>query len=251
MDRANRNRLKQRLQEKKFDATFRHGMGISVFQQNASPFNSTRLAGQYAMHLPVSRQWILSAGGSLSYIFTQFSSEDLLIENVADPVYERYLGGDYNFNYLGFSGGMSLYSERFIMSYAFQNLYVNHGDDTSQDFFQTYESQLHHLSMFYTAEVNAEMQLQLGVNASIGSLANDRTQGSLKAIYKERLGISTAYDSNDILIPGVFAFISRNFRVNYLADIPLESSIGENQISHEISLQFLIKPGASPTPYFY
>lgn len=251
LDRANRNKLRRRLQTTKFEADFHHGAGIMILRQEASPFGSNKVSGQYALHIPLSANWIMSAGLSVGFINSSFSSDKVLIEDSADPIYIKYSTGGANFNYLTLTNGFSFYSEKTIVSYAFQNMLVQDAGEGGIDFFDTYESKVHHMSLFHTTEFNPELIAQFGIYSRLGSRSQNQALLSSKFIYQHKFGFSTAFSFNNILIPGISLFVNDGLRANYLVDIPLNNDISENKLGHEISLQFLIKQKAAPTPYFY
>ena len=250
LDLKEREKLRKKLKKQSFEAAFKHGIGTYALLESTGPFVANTFGLNYAIHLPVSKSWMLAFGGGLRFSNSGLDISKLDFHDPTEPLLEEYGNNNIRHKNLSLTNGIALYTHQFIFSYGIQNALKIIDKQKTSELFDAVSYTRHNFSVFSKIYVEQDWIWQNGL--SFGNQLNDSFETVLtsRIIYKEAFSVGGTYDFENRFSLNCFGMVSDFLRVNYIINLPTYSSLQQNAI-HEISLNFLISRGSSPSPYFY
>lgn len=226
----------------------KHALGGQLIADQYGAFRRMSFNANYALHLPVSKNYNLSFGVKAGLSNNTFLQDKAVVLNTLDP-YQTYAGGDTEYDdfvasqsskmILDIGAGLYLYSNKMFFGIAADNLskdFVEFGSGTAN-----FNTQMHfNATGGVKIKLNENLTLTPAVLAKFMMPAPPSIEGSLQLEYKEWLWMGVSYRHTDAVVPMVGLNISEKFKFGYSYDYSVSRF---NQVSsggHEVVLGLML-----------
>lgn len=224
----------------------KHAVGGQLIADQYGAFKRMSVAGTYAIHLPVSRNFNLAFGTRIGLSNNTFLKDKAQVLNVvdatqgySDPTYDGFIANSSSINMLGIDAGFYLYSRNSFFGVSADQLtkdMVSFGSGTAN-----FNSQMHFKA---TAGVkfplNENLSLTPAILVKYMTPAPISIEGSLQLEYKEWLWAGVSYRHTDAIIGMVGLNISKMFKFGYSYDFSLSRFNDFSGGGHEIVLGIML-----------
>lgn len=224
----------------------KHAVGGQLIADQYGAFKRMSVAGTYAIHLPVSKNFNLAFGTRIGLSNNTFLKDKAQVLNVvdatqgySDPTYDGFIANSSSINMLGIDAGFYLYSRNSFFGVSADQLtkdMVSFGSGTAN-----FNSQMHFKA---TAGVKFPLNQNLSLTPAIlvkyMAPAPVSIEGSLQLEYKEWLWAGVSYRHTDAIIGMVGLNISKMFKFGYSYDFSLSRFNDFSGGGHEIVLGIML-----------
>jgi len=224
----------------------KHAVGGQLIADQYGAFKRMSVAGTYAIHLPVSKNFNLSFGTRIGLSNNTFMKDKAQVLNVvdatqgySDPTYDGFIANQSSIHMLDIDAGFYLYSKNSFFGVSADQLtkdMVSFGSGTAN-----FNSQMHFKA---TAGVKFPLNQNLTLTPAIllkyMSPAPISIEGSLQLEYKEWLWAGVSYRHTDAIVGMVGLNISDMFKIGYSYDFSLSRFNDFSGGSHEIVLGIML-----------
>lgn len=221
---------------------FKHAVGGQLVADEYGAFRKFQLAGTYALHLPITKEYNLSFGAKLGIENNAFLQERAVVANsttVIDNTYSSFTSNNGNVNVMNLGAGFYFYSEKLFLGVAADQLtknLVKFGSGTAN-----FEPKIHFnitggikLPLVESVTITPAFLIKY-MNPSKPSI-----EGSLQFEYKEWLWFTTSYRHKDAVIAMVGMNISNRFKFAYSYDFSINQFRNYSSGGHEIILGLML-----------
>ena len=226
----------------------KHAVGGQLIADQYGAFRNLQLAGTYALHLPVSRNWNLSFGTRLGLSNHTFLSEKAEVlysvsqqaYGAVDNTYNSFASNSSSKFILDLGAGFYLYSKSAFIGIAADQLtkdFVEFGSGTAN-----FNNQIHfNATAGVKIPVNDNLTLTPALLFKMMSPAPATVEGTIQAEYKEWLWAGVSYRHKDAVVGMVGLNISERFKFGYSYDYSLSRFNGLTSGGHEIVLGIMLR----------
>lgn len=226
----------------------KHALGGQFLADQYGAFRRISLAGTYAIHLPVTKNYNLSFGTKLGMSNNAFLRDKAVVLNNTDP-YAAYAGGDQEYDayvadqsnkyIMDIGAGLYFYNNKSFFGFAAENLskdFVEFGSGTAN-----FNTQIHFIGTAgYKIPLNTNFSLMPAIAVKYMNPAPVSFEGSLQLEYKEWLWCAASYRHTDAIV-GMFGLnISEKYKFGYSYDFSLSRLQKINSGGHELVLGIML-----------
>lgn len=227
----------------------KHAVGGQLLADQYGAFRRLNIAGVYAIHIPVSRNYNLSFGTRLGLSNNSFLQDKAVVLNTLDP-FTTYAGGDAEYDQfianqsnryiMDIGAGLYFYSNKMFVGVSADHLskdLVNFGSGTAN-----FNTQIHfNMTAGVKIPVSEDISITPAVLVKNMRPAPFSIEGSLMAEYKEWMWFGFSYRNADALI-GMFGLnISRRFKLGYSYDFSVSRMNKVSSGGHEVVLGIMLR----------
>lgn len=224
----------------------KHAWGGQMIADQYGAFRKMQIAGSYALHMPVSRNYNLSFGVRLGLSNNSFLADKAKVLNVMDPSlnYTDYTYSNFSSNQsskyiMDLGSGLYLYSKKSFFGISADQLtknYVQFGSGTAN-----FDNRYHFTATAgYKFDLNQNLTLMPSLLFKFMSPAPASIDGSVQLEYKEWLWGGISYRHQDAIIGMAGLNISRKFKLGYSYDYSIARYTNYSSGGHEIVLGLML-----------
>ena len=227
----------------------KHAVGGQFIADQYGAFRTMEVAGTYALHMPISRNFNLSFGTRLGLSNNTFLADKAQVLNVVDPTqnypadltYNKFIGTNATSNkyIMNLGAGFYLYSNKVFVGISADQLtrdLVEFGSGTAN-----FNNQMHFKA---TAGVKFDLNDNLTMTPALlvkyMNPAPPSIEGSLQLEYKEWLWMGVSYRHTDAVVGMVGLNVSDKFKFGYSYDFSLSRFNAFSSGGHEIVLGLML-----------
>lgn len=232
--------------------SYKLGLGAVIINDKIGPSNTLGLNINIAYHTRVTEEINLSYG--LKTIIAHYKEDyigDQLVD-YGDPYFQDNPGGKF---YLNFGAGVYLSGKNFAIAYSATPLLRNKLKSAFEDevsFYEINNTTSHYLMGFYAFQIKDKIVLKPSVLLKSSNNLKPTIDGSVTAIYNEKLWLGLTYKSNKAMSIYTQVQLTEKFRVGYAFDFGLSKEYSLNAGSHELvcSMDIQLKKKRFVTPRY-
>lgn len=220
---------------------FKHALGFQMIADQYGAFQSTRAAGTYALHLPVTKTYNLSFGARLGLNNNNFLKDKALVKHTdTDIPYQEYIGSQLNKYVMNIGAGLYFYSNKLFVGVSADNLtrdMISFGGGVIN-----FDDKMHF-------NVTAGTKLALTSNVTLTpaflvkymSPSSPMIEASMQIEYLEWLWFGVSYRNTDSFIGMCGLNISKRFKFGYSYDYTTSRLNNYSKGSHELVLGIMLR----------
>lgn len=222
----------------------KHGFDLSLVADRQGAFSSYQIGPSYAYHLPISESTYLSMGIGVNYLNTGFDrNKATVLDPTDDPIYQDYIGGAADNHHVFFNAGLTLYSQKFHLSYGQLQLASAGGQSDNLAIGETY----HNVVGGMNISGYSDFAFAPGFFYSVRETSPNVLQLSGRVYYKENYFVGMTYsDDSAIGLNLGLAFLNQ-YKLSYAYDYPL-SDLDPFGNTNEIIFGIFLKAKGGPKP---
>lgn len=249
LDRKARTKLRRQLQPSSgLTHQPKHGYSFSLIGDEQAAITKYSLSGGYAVHLPVSREMMMSVGVSGLVNSAQFDRNKATVLNPAnDQLYQQYASGDLNKYSYYINTGLSLYSSDFYASYSIVKI-LGAGLGSGQAFGLEGVDTQHNLAGGVYINVGNSFLLSPGILFSYKSQSPFALYVTSKIYYQEKLWLGINFRNRDAFGGSIGFYFSDRYKLSYAYDVPISKPGNAFGSTHEVVFGILLARGSAPKP---
>jgi type IX secretion system PorP/SprF family membrane protein len=224
----------------------KHAWGGQLIADQYGAFRKMQVAGSYALHMPVSRNYNLSFGVRLGLSNNSFLADKAKVLNVIDPslnytdiTYSNFSSNQSSKYIMDLGTGLYLYSNKSFFGISADQLtknYVQFGSGTAN-----FDNRYHFTATAgYKINLNQNLTVMPSLLLKFMSPAPVSVDGSVQLEYKEWLWAGVSYRHKDALVGMVGLNISRKFKFGYSYDYSISRYTNYSSGGHEIVLGLML-----------
>lgn len=218
----------------------KHAVGGQLMVDQYGAFRRLSVAGTYALHLPVSKNYNLSFGTKLGISNNTFLSDKAVtLTPDADQTYQAYTANALNRYIMNLGAGLYFYSNDLFIGLA--------ADDLTKDLVSfgtgspNFNTQMHFYGTAgYKFPISDNLTLMPTVLAKFMSPAPLSIEGNLQLEYKEWLWMGLGYRHTDAAVAMVGLNVSNRFKFGYSFDFNVSRFNQYSAGGHEIVLGLML-----------
>lgn len=225
---------------------FKHAVGGQLIADQYGAFRTMTVAGTYAIHMPVSKNYNLSFGTRLGLTNNTFLREKAQVLNIVDPTlgytdatYDSYSSNNASRWIMDIGAGLYLYSNKTFFGIAADRLtkdMVEFGSGSAN-----FNTQPHfNVTLGHKFPLNENLSLTPAVLAKFMKPAPVSVEGSLQLEYKEWLWLGASYRHKDAVVGMVGLNINNMFKMGYSYDFSLSRFNDFSGGGHELILGIML-----------
>ena len=218
----------------------KHAIGGQVLADQYGAFQKMQFAGTYAIHLPLSKKVNMSFGAKVGLSNNAFiQSRAVVIDPTNDKTYVDYTTNNSRKNILDIGAGLYVYSNRFFIGVAADQLTKN-------------------MVNFGSASANFDPQMYFNATGGIKLKANDNititpafilkymtpapvsVEATLQVEYKEWLWAGVSYRNTDAIVGMVGLNINKKLKFGYSYDYSVSRFNQYSTGGHELVLGIML-----------
>jgi type IX secretion system PorP/SprF family membrane protein len=218
----------------------KHAIGGQVLADQYGAFQKMQFAGTYAIHLPLSKKVNMSFGAKVGLSNNAFiQSRAVVIDPTNDKTYVDYTTNNSRKNILDIGAGLYVYSNRFFIGVAADQLTKN-------------------MVNFGSASANFDPQMYFNATGGIKLKANDNftitpafilkymtpapisLEATLQVEYKEWLWAGVSYRNTDAIVGMVGLNINKKLKFGYSYDYSVSRFNQYSSGGHELVLGIML-----------
>jgi type IX secretion system PorP/SprF family membrane protein len=218
-----------------------HGIGGQFIADQYGAFRKIDLNASYAVHLPLSKDYMLSFGTRVGYSNSAFLQDRAIVKNSAtDLAYTDYLSNGANTNNINIGTGLYLYSKQLFFGVAVDNMtkdYVSFGASHVN-----IDTRMHAtFTGGYKVAVNENLSVTPAFLLKTMYPVPLTVEGTIQFEYKEWVWGGISYRNKDAIILMAGANISQKIKVGYSYDITTSPIKNYSSGSHELVLGIMLR----------
>lgn len=219
----------------------KHVVGGQVVADQYGAFRKMQFSGTYAIHLPISTNFMLSFGTKVGLSNNAFLQDKAIVKNPStDLPYTDYTMNMASQNIMNVGVGMYLYSNRLFLGIAGDQLtrnMVNFGSSTAN-----FDPAMHfNITGGYKINLTDSLTLTPAFLVKYMSPAPPSIEGTLQLEYKDRFWGGFSYRHTESLIIMAGLNISRRFKFGYSYDFSLNRFNDYSTGGHELILGIMLR----------
>ncbi len=217
-----------------------HGIGGLVLRDQFGAFSQTLISGSYAVHVPLSKKWTLSAGLEASVKNFVFDNSQIKLENTTDPALaafytntQQYVNSwEPNVDF-----GLVATNEKLFLAYSteqflegklkFDNANINPNLQRTHQFYGGYKFKL-----------NRNLQLIPNTFVQMTNGSPMSVDLNVKLDYQDRFYVMAGTRLQDAIIVGSGVFINDQIKIGYSYDKTISALKLVSNGSHEFFVGF-------------
>jgi type IX secretion system PorP/SprF family membrane protein len=221
----------------------KHAVGGILLADEYGAYRQLKIAGTYALHIPVAQNYNLSFGVNIGVSNRAFLKDRAQTLNMmtgvgTDPTYDIY-SQETNSNTMDVGAGMYFYSDRLFVGISADQLtrdYVSFGSGTVN-----FDPNMHfYATAGYKIGLNDNLSLMPAVLVKYMGPAPLSIEGSLQFEYKEWLWMGLTYRNQDAIVAMAGLNISRRFKLGYSFDYSVSRFNNYSSGGHELILGIML-----------
>ena len=224
----------------------KHAIGGQLIADQYGAFRRLNVAGTYAVHVPLSKNYNLSFGARLGLSNNSFLSDKAQVLNVVDQslgytdnTYTSFYSNQSNKYIMDLGAGFYLYSKKMFFGVSADHLskdMVEFGSGTAN-----FNTQMHfNATGGVKFPLNENLTLMPAVLVKFMNPAPVSLEGSVLLEYKEWLWMGVSYRHTDAVIGMVGLNISNRFKFGYSYDFSISRFNDYSAGGHEIVLGLML-----------
>lgn len=224
----------------------KHAVGGQLIADQYGAFRTMTVAGTYALHMPISKNYNLSFGTRLGLTNNTFLKDKAQTLNIVDATqgysdltYDQFAANNSSKWIMDLGLGFYLYSQKAFFGISADRLtkdMVEFGSGTAN-----FNTQMHfNATAGYKIPLNENLSLTPALLAKFMSPAPVSVEGSLQLEYKEWLWAGVSYRHKDAIIGMVGLNINEMFKFGYSYDFSLSRFNDFSGGGHEIVLGIML-----------
>lgn len=224
----------------------KHAIGGQLIADQYGAFRRLNVAGTYAVHVPLSKNYNLSFGARLGLSNNSFLSDKAQVLNVVDQslgytdnTYTSFYSNQSNKYIMDLGAGFYLYSKKMFFGVSADHLskdMVEFGSGTAN-----FNTQMHfNATGGVKFPLNENLTLMPAVLVKFMNPAPVSVEGSVQLEYKEWLWMGVSYRHTDAVIGMVGLNISNRFKFGYSYDFSISRFNDYSAGGHEIVLGLML-----------
>jgi type IX secretion system PorP/SprF family membrane protein len=219
----------------------KHAVGGQLVADQYGAFNKIQLAGTYAIHLPLNRNYNLSFGTKLGITNNSFLKERAVaLDANNDKTYVDYNLNQSPLNVMNLGAGLYLYSNKMFLGISGDNFtkdQVRFGKGTAN-----YNPMMHfNFTGGLKMPINKDFTITPAFLVKYMPVVNPIMEGSLQFEYKESIWVSASYRNKDAIVAMFGCNISRRFKFGYSYDFSISKLKSYNSGGHELVLGVMLR----------
>jgi type IX secretion system PorP/SprF family membrane protein len=228
----------------------RHGIGGNIVYDVQGPYEQISGYVNYALHVPLSKKLKMSIGLSGVISNQRIDLEKIILQNPDDDdLYQSLIAAGGKNTYLSINPGVVLYSDRFYLSYAAQNLVQS---AISSDEVLSSESAINHVIMAgYKFPVGQQVKLLPSILISQKDKVSSQWDANMKVMIKERTWVGLSYRTSGTLVFMAGAYINNMFNLSYSYDYVTSELNNYTNGSHELILGLMLFKKDTKAPFLW
>jgi type IX secretion system PorP/SprF family membrane protein len=217
----------------------KHALGGMLLFDQYGAYQQMKIAGTYALHIPVSQNYNLSFGANIGMSNRSFLTERAQTLNMitgigSDPTYDAYAANSNLFT-MDLGAGLYFYSENMFVGVAAEQLtrdFISFGSGTAN-----FDPNMHYnLTAGWKFPISQDMTLMPAVLVKYMTPAPVSIEGSLQLEYKEWLWFGASYRNTDAVVVMAGLNVSDKFKFGYSFDFSVSKFNKHSSGGHEIVL---------------
>lgn len=226
----------------------KHAIGGQVIADQYGAFRDISVAGTYAIHLPVSKDYNISFGAKLGLSNSSFLQEraqvlsqmpDYTGPTVTDATYDNYLANQSSLNFMEIGAGLFFYSDRLYAGISADQLSrnsISFGSGTAN-----FDPQMHfNIMAGYRLNLTDDWTIMPSALVKIMPPAPTSIEGSLQFEYKRWLWFAASYRHNDAVVGMLGCNLSERFKIGYSYDFSITDFNNYSSGGHEVILGLML-----------
>lgn len=226
----------------------KHAIGGQVIADQYGAFRDISVAGTYAIHLPISRDYNMSFGTKLGLSNSSFLQDRAQVlsqmpgyagPSVSDATYDSYIANQSSLNFMEIGAGIFFYSDHLYAGVSADQLSrnaVSFGTGIAN-----FDPQMHFNFMAgYRFELTDEWTLMPSALVKFMAPAPTSLEGSLQFEYKRWLWFAASYRHNDAIIGMLGCNLSERFKLGYSFDFSTTEFNNYSSGGHEVILGLML-----------
>ncbi|MFT5858718.1 MAG: type IX secretion system PorP/SprF family membrane protein [Flavobacteriaceae bacterium] len=217
----------------------KHVVGGRALIESIGPFQKTSVHGSYAIHLPFSKNYNISAGLGIGWSSLGIIQDRVVLFQEDDISYSEFLGNTSSQNILDASAGVTLYSKNLFVGFSSTQVLKNKAvfaDVVTESNFNRH----YYIIAKYNFEMGDLMSLEPSVVGKLVENSPFSADLGIRAIYKKSAWIGLQYRLTNAVTLQVGANIIKNLYVSYGYEHSLGAIRSANNGTHEIQLGFYL-----------
>ncbi|XOV67026.1 MAG: type IX secretion system membrane protein PorP/SprF [Fluviicola sp.] len=226
----------------------KHALGGQVIADQYGAFRDISVAGTYAIHLPVSRDYNMSFGAKLGLSNSMFLQERAQVLSqmqgysgpvVSDATYDNYLANQSSLNFMEIGAGLFFYADHMYFGVSADQLSrnaISFGQGTAN-----FDPQMHfNILGGYRFDLTNEWTIMPSAMVKFMPPAPTSIEGSLQFEYKRWLWFGASYRHNDAVVGMLGANLSDRFKLGYSFDFSITEFNNYSSGGHEVILGLML-----------
>lgn len=228
----------------------RHGLGGNIIFDVQGPYEQIAGYLNYALHLPISVKSKLSLGVAAKISNHRIDFEKLILQNPDnDNFYQSLIAAGGRSTFLSFIPGLSIYGDRYYISYAAKNL-VNtalSSDEALND-----GTNIEHVIMAgYKILLGSQVHLLPSVLMTQSDEISNLWDANIKVLIKERTWAGLSYRNRGALVFMAGIYLNNIFNLSYSYDYVTSELNNYTNGSHEIILGLMLFKKDTKAPFLW
>lgn len=217
----------------------KHAIGGMVLADQYGAYRQLKIAGTYALHMPLTEKVNLSLGVNVGFSNRAFLSDkaqtlNLLTGVGSDNTYADYASRGDN-NTIDIGSGLYLYGDKFFVGVAAEQLtrdFISFGSNPAN-----FDPNTHIMATAgYKFAISENLTLMPAILAKYMNPAPLSIEGTLQLEYKEWLWFGVSYRNTDAIVAMAGLNISKRFKFGYSFDYNVSKFNQHSAGGHEIVL---------------
>ncbi len=226
----------------------KHAIGGQVIADQYGAFRDISVAGTYAIHLPVTRDYNMSFGAKLGLSNSMFLQERAQVLSqmqgytgpvVSDATYDNYVANQSSLNFMEIGAGLFFYADHMYVGVSADQLSrnaISFGQGTAN-----FDPQMHfNFLAGYRFDLTDEWTLMPSAMVKLMAPAPTSIEGSLQFEYKRWLWFAASYRHNDAIVGMLGANLSDRFKLGYSFDFSITEFNNYSSGGHEVILGLML-----------
>jgi len=220
---------------------FKHAVGGIAVMDSYGAFETIYLAGTYAIHLPVTKEYNLSFGTKIGISNNALLPERAkVLSGTVDNEYQSYFANGNTRNIMDIGVGLYFYSKNLFVGIASDHLtkdFVNFGHSDSY-----FERKMHfNLTAGYKFNLTQNWTITPATLIKYMRPAPISFELTLLSEYKEFIWFGMSYRNKDAVV-GMFGFnVNRKFKIGYSFDYSVSRFNKFSSGGHELTLGLMLR----------
>ncbi|GAB5416493.1 MAG: type IX secretion system membrane protein PorP/SprF [Crocinitomicaceae bacterium] len=226
----------------------KHAIGGQVIADQYGAFRDVSVAGTYAIHLPVTRDYNISFGAKLGLSNSMFLQDRAQVLSqtpgytgpvVTDATYDNYVANQSSLNFMEIGAGLFFYADHMYLGVTADQLSrnaISFGSGTAN-----FDPRMHfNISAGYRFDLNSDWTMMPSALVKLIPPAPTTIEGSLQFEYKRWLWFGASYRHNDAIVGMLGCNLSDRFKLGYSFDFSTTEFNNYSSGGHEVILGLMI-----------
>jgi type IX secretion system PorP/SprF family membrane protein len=228
----------------------RHGIGGNVVYDIQGPYQQISGYLNYAIHIPLSQKTKISIGVAGKLSNQRIDMEKLVLYNPTnDDFYQSLIAAGGRSTFLSINPGILLYSNKFYISYAAQNIMHI---ALSSDEVLTDDTPIDHIIM---AGVRLPLSGQVSLLPSLllthNQAVSNKWDAGMKVLIRERVWAGMSYRSTKTFVIMAGVYINNLVNLSYSYDYVMSELNNYTNGSHELVLGLMLFKKDTKAPFLW